>query len=100
MFSFIGSLVVMRDREAGALTGTFMHASQFKYRQFRCQTDLCAVQKRFAHVSVARTFVARASPVNATGLLILNVSMCSVVCRRHEDPTNGPTGDPGMVRLP
>ena len=27
MYSLIGSLVVMRDREAGALAGTFMHAS-------------------------------------------------------------------------
>ena len=39
-------------------------------------------------------------PLSATRLLILNVSTCSVVCCRHEDPTNGPTGDPGMVRLP
>ena len=63
MYSLIGSLVVMRDREAGALAGTFMHASRFKYGRFRRQTDLHTVQKRFAHVSVARTFVARASPV-------------------------------------
>ena len=53
----------MRDREAGALTGTFVHASRFKYGQFRRQTGLRTVQKRFAHVSVARTFFARAAPV-------------------------------------
>ena len=35
-----------------------------------------------------------------TRSLILNVSTCKVVCRRHDDPTNGPTGDPSMVRLP
>ena len=63
MYSLIGSLVVMRDREAGALTGTFTHVSLFKYGRFRRQTGLRAVQKRFARVSVARTFVARASPV-------------------------------------
>ena len=39
-------------------------------------------------------------PLSATRSLILNISMCSMVCRRHNDPTNGPTGDPGMVRLP
>ena len=39
-------------------------------------------------------------PLSATRSLIFNVSTCSIVCRRHEDPTNGPMGDPGMVRLP
>ena len=38
--------------------------------------------------------------LSATQSLILNVSTCSIVCCRHDDPTNGPTGDPGMVRLP
>ena len=63
MYSLIGSLVDMRDRDAGALAGTFMHASRFKYGWFRLQMGLRAVQKRFARVSVARSFVARASPV-------------------------------------
>ena len=53
----------MRDRQAGALAGTFVHASQFEYGQFRRQTGLRVVQKRFTCVSVARMFVARASPV-------------------------------------
>ena len=39
-------------------------------------------------------------PLSATQSLILNVSMCKVVCRHHDDPTNGPTGDLSMVRLP
>ena len=39
-------------------------------------------------------------PLSATRSLILNVSTCKVVCRRHDDPFNGPTGDPRMVRLP
>ena len=38
--------------------------------------------------------------LSATRSLILNVSTCIIVCRRHDDPTNGPMGDPGMVRLP
>ena len=38
--------------------------------------------------------------LSATRSLILNVSTCIIVCHRQEDPTNGPTGDPGMVRLP
>ena len=63
MYSLIGSLVVMHDCEAGALTGTFAHVSQFKYVQFRCQTGLHVVQKRFTHVSMARTFIAHPSPV-------------------------------------
>ena len=32
--------------------------------------------------------------------LILDISMYNVICRRHDDPRNGPTGDPSMVRLP
>ena len=39
-------------------------------------------------------------PLSATRSLILNASTCKVVCRRHDDPKNGPTGDPSMVRLP
>ena len=39
-------------------------------------------------------------PLSVTRSLILNASMCQVVCRRHNDPTNGPMGDPSMVRLP
>ena len=53
----------MRDREAGAPAGTFVHVSRFKYGQFRRQMGLRAVQKRFARVSVAHMFVARAYPV-------------------------------------
>ena len=63
MYSLIGSSVIMRDPEAGALTGTFAHASQFKYGQFRRQTGLHAGQKWFARVLVACMFVACASPV-------------------------------------
>ena len=85
MYSLIGSLVIIRDREAVAPMGMFTCASQFKYMQFRCQTGL--------HVHVLH-------PSSATRSLILDVSTCSMVCRRHEDPTNGPTGDPSMVRLP
>ena len=53
----------MRDREAGALAGTLTHVSRFKYGQFRHQMGLRAVQKRFARVSVAHMFVARAYPI-------------------------------------
>ena len=63
MYSLIGNLVIMRDREAGALTGTFAHASRFKYRQFRHQMGLHAVQKQFALVSVTHTFIAHALPI-------------------------------------
>ena len=63
MYSFIGSLVIMRDREAGVLTGTFVYMSRFKYGRFRRQTGLHVVQKWFALVLIAHTFVARASPV-------------------------------------
>ena len=63
MYSLIGSLVIMRDCEAGMLTGMFAHALQFKYGQFRCQTGLRAAQKRFVHVSIVHTFVTCASPI-------------------------------------
>ena len=63
MYSLIGSLVIMRDYEDGALTGTFTHVSRFKYGQFRHQTGLCAVQKWFMHGSIACMFIACAPSV-------------------------------------
>ena len=60
----------------------------------------CAQFKNGSHVfqsHVRSLHVLR--PLSATLSLILNVSTCNFVCRRHVDPTNGPTGDPGMVRL-
>ena len=66
MYSLIGCLIVIHDREPGMLTGTFAHALRFKYGQFKRQTGLRTVQKRFVHVSVACMFVACALPVNST----------------------------------
>ena len=63
MYSLIGSLVVMRDREAGMLTGTFTHALRFKYGRFRLQMGLHVVQKWFASVSAVHMFVACALSV-------------------------------------
>ena len=37
---------------------------------------------------------------SVTRSLILDVSSCNVICRRHDNPMNGPMGDPSMVRLP
>ena len=37
-------------------------------------------------------------PLSAIQLLILNASTCKVVCHRHDDLTNGPTGDPSTMR--
>ena len=91
MYSLISSLVIMRDREAGVLVGMLAHVSRFKYGQFRRQTGLF-----WSHVCLSRDL----RQFSATRWLILNVSTCKVVCRRHDDPTNGPTGDPCMVRLP
>ena len=101
MYSLIGSLVIMRDREAGVLEGTFTHASRFKYGRFRRQMGLRAWFKTGSRVFRSHersSHVLR--PLSATRSLILNVAMCCIVCCPHEDPTNGPTGDPGMVRLP
>ena len=108
MYSLIGSLVIMCDCEAGTLTGVFAHASQFKYGQFRHQTGLClgtkwacAQFKNGSHVFWSRVCSSHVlHPLSATRSQILNVSRCKVVCRRHDDPTNGPIGDPGMVHLP
>ena len=61
----------------------------------------CARFKNGSHVfrsHVRSLHVLR--PLSATRSLILNVSTCKVVCRNHDDPTNDPTGDPSMVRLP
>ena len=100
MYSLIGSVVIMCEHEAGALTGMFVHTLRFKYGQFRHQTDLCTVQKQFARVLIAHTCVNMLHSSSATQSLILDVSTCNVICHCHDDPTNGPIGDPSMVRLP
>ena len=100
MYSLIGSLVVMCDCEADALTGTSTHASRLKYRRLSAKRA-CAQFKNISRVfwsHVHSSHVLR--PLSATRSVILNVSTCSIVCCHLVDPTNGPTGDPGMVRLP
>ena len=101
MYSLISSLVAMRDREADALVGTFTHASRFKYGQFKRQMGLRAVKKNSSHVFRSHVRSSRVlRPLSATLSHISNVYTCKVVCHRHDDPTNGPTGDPSMARLP
>ena len=100
MYSLIGSLVVMCDREDGALMGMFTRASRFKYGHLGAK-QACARFKNGSHSfrsHVRPSHVLRLS--SATRSLILDVSTCNVICRRHEDPMNGPTGDPSTVRLP
>ena len=100
MYSLIGSLVVMRDHEAGAVAGTFTHASRSNTGSLGAKRA-CARFKngsRLFRSHVRSSHVLR--PLSATRSLILNVSTCSIVCCRHDVPTSGPTGDPGMVRLP
>ena len=65
MYSLLGSLVIMRDCEAGTLMGMFARVSQFKYRQFRRQMDMCTVQKWFTHVLIVHTFIAHALPIRS-----------------------------------
>ena len=61
----------------------------------------CAQFKNGLHVFRSHVRSARVlRPLSATRSLILNASTCKVVCRRHDDPTNGPTGDTSIVRLP
>ena len=74
-----------RDSNTGGL-GAKRACAQFKNGSRVFRSHVCS-----SHVL---------HPLSATRSLILNVSMCSIVCCRHDDPTNGPTGDPGMVRLP
>ena len=100
MYSLIGSWslrVIMRlahlwehsrmccDSNTGGL-GAKRACAQFKNGSRVFQLRVC-----FSHVLCL---------LIATRSLILNVSTCSTVCRRHDDPMNGPTGDLGMVRLP
>ena len=55
MYGLIGSLVIMHDREAGALTGMFTHMSRFKYGQFRCQMGFQkTVHMRFGYTYIRR----------------------------------------------
>ena len=61
----------------------------------------CARFKNGSHVFWSNVHLSHVlRPLSASRLLILNVSTCIIECRRHDDPTNGPTGDTGMVRLP
>ena len=100
MYSLIGSLVIMRDREVGSLTGTIVQASQFIYRQFRHQVGLHVVQNGSCMFGMHICSLHVLLQSSATLSLILYISTCNVIFRRQDDPTNGPTGDPSMVRLP
>ena len=91
----------MRDREAGApLRGRscMRHDSNMGGlgAKWACARFKNGSRVFRSHVRSSRVL----RPSSATRSLILNVSTCKVVCRRHDDPTNGPTGDPSMVRLP
>ena len=86
--SLIGSLVVMRDCEAGRNSNTGGLGAKRACAQFK--NSSCVFRSRVRSLHVFR-------PLSATRSLILNVSTCSMVCRHHDDPTNGPTGDPSMV---
>ena len=74
-----------RDSNTGGL-GAKWACVQFK-------NGSCAFRLRVCSSHVLR-------PLSATRSLILNVSTCKVFCSLHDDPTNGPTGDPSMVMLP
>ena len=99
MYSLISSLVIMHDREAGALAGTFAprHDSNTGSLGAKRACTWFKNGSRMFRSHVRSSHVLRS--LSATRSLILNVSTCVIVCRRHEDPTNGPTGDPGMGRL-
>ena len=91
MFSLIGSLVVI---VIVRLVRLWEHSRMRR----NSNTDSLGAKRTLFRSHIRSSHVLR--PLIATRLLILNVSTCSVVCRRHEYPTNGLTGDPGMVRLP
>ena len=100
MYSLIGSLVIMRDPEAGTLT---------ERSRMRRDSNMCGLGAKRACARLkngSRVFRSHVRsphvlcPLSPTRSLILNVFTCSIVCLRHDDPTNGPTGDPVMLRLP
>ena len=91
MYSLRGSLVIMRDLKAGA----FRIVSSLGTKQ------ACVLFKNSLHVFQLCVCLSHVLHLlSATRPFLLNVSTCKVVCRRHDVPTNGPTGDPSMVRLP
>ena len=100
MYSLIGSLVIMRDCEAGAHTGTFAVHHDSNTGGLSAKWA-CTWFKNGSHVfrsHVHSSHVLRPSMV--THSRNLDISTCNVICRRHDDPKNGPTGDPSIVRLP
>ena len=100
MYSLIVSLVIVLDLKAGALMGMSACPLQFKYgflgTKWACawfKNGSCAFQSHVHSLHVL-------CPSSANRSLILDVSMCNMICYHHENPTNGPMGDPSMVRLP
>ena len=73
------------DSNTGGL-GTKWACAQFK-------NGLCTFRSHVCSLHVLH-------PSSATQSLILDVSMCNMICYHNDDPKNGPTGDPSMVRLP
>ena len=62
-----------------------------KWACTRFNNSSCAFQ---SHVHSSHVL----HPSSATRSLILDVSTCNMMCRLHEDPTNGPTDDRSMAR--
>ena len=90
----------MRDHEAGTLTGTFtVHrdSNTGGLGAKQACTQLRNDSQAFRSLVHLSHMLHQSS---ASQSLIIDVSVCNVICRHHDEPTNGPTGDPSMVLLP
>ena len=100
MYSLISSLFILRDREQVRLWECLRTRHDSNTGSLGAKRA-CARFKNGSRVFRSHVRSSRVlRPLCATQSLILNVSTCKVVRRSHDDPTNGPMGDPNMVRLP
>ena len=80
--------------------GTFARKSQFKYSQLRLPNGLVRSSKQCVRVLIACTFIACASSVKCELVAKIRRLHMQHDLLSPRRPTNGPTGDPSMVRLP
>ena len=90
----------MRDHEAGALPGTFTVHRDSNTGGLGAK-QACAQLKNGSQVFRSLVHLSHMLYLpSASRSLIIDVSACNVICRHHDDPMNGPMGDPSMVKLP
>ena len=100
VYSLIGSLVINNGCGTDALMGMLACMLWTCYGlQDRPKNDLHAFEMDCAHFNC--TYIHCTCFICQVTWSLMRVgSTCNMFCRHYDEPTNGPMGNPHMVRLP